>query len=89
MRGWPVRARPTTDRRMTVVLLCGICGAWAEVLPSVWLSERLRLQEHAWDAHQMSPALVQQARQDGTRWVLPDGRVWVREVPDDGDDSDV
>jgi hypothetical protein len=63
-----------------MALICGICGAWAEVLPSVWISERLRLQEHAWDAHRITPLEVKQARHEGRRWVLPDGRVWMRET---------
>jgi hypothetical protein len=50
-----------------MALLCGICGAWAEVLPAVWISERLRLQEHAWDDHRISPVQVRQAQRQGMR----------------------
>jgi hypothetical protein len=63
--------------------LCGFCGepVW-KLRRGVFKDEPNPLVIMAWhavDAHQVDMGLLDQARGDGKTWVLPDGRVWLRQ----------
>jgi hypothetical protein len=72
----------TPPKRSRVV--CGICGATAEELASPLhppLEGPLVIRTHVLEAHEVAPAQIEASLQVGSTWSLPDGRVWMREVP--------
>jgi hypothetical protein len=64
--------------------VCGICGATAEELASPLhppLEGPIVIRTHLLEAHEVTPAALEDSLQVGATWSLPDGRVWMRKVP--------
>jgi hypothetical protein len=75
----------TQPKRSRVV--CGICGATAEELPSPLhppLEGIIVIRTHVLEAHKVTAAALEDSLQVGSTWSLRDGRVWIREVPSGG-----
>jgi hypothetical protein len=64
--------------------VCGICGATAEELASPLhppLEGPIVIRTHVLEAHGVTAAALEDSLQVGATWSLPDGRIWMREVP--------
>jgi hypothetical protein len=64
--------------------ICGICGATAEELASPLhppLDGHIVIRTHVLEAHELTAAALEDSLRVGATWSLPDGRVWMRELP--------
>jgi hypothetical protein len=62
--------------------LCGFCGqpTWkfrqGELAHEAYQAV---MAWHAYEAHEVDMGMIDRAQGDGRTWVLPDGRVWLRQ----------
>jgi hypothetical protein len=62
---------------------CGLCDSTAAELSSPThppLEGRIVIRTHVLEAHDVLLADLEASSQIGATWVLPDGRVWLREI---------